>query len=196
MEKVADKRNDFSNLEPPPYQTKAGPSQSGISQTGQHIGPAKVNYVTQTTVSLPPQSNQPNQITYITQTTTQHGAFEDMYSRIPIMPMCLAVTLCVINTICPGMGTVIASFTIFCCGRVNMTTNSSKCEILCYNFWIGWAQLLTCWLIAGWIWSIMWGYAFIAVSAKYADPQNIFITTTRRTTIPVPAGVEGSSIQT
>ena len=69
------------------------------------------NLVNQTNISMvnpnPPQGGYypqppPNPVTYVTQTTTMHAG--SLQSSIPIMPMCLAIILCIVNCLIPGFG--------------------------------------------------------------------------------------------
>lgn len=52
--------------------------------------------------------------------------------------------LFIVNIFFPGIGTIINAVA---CGSVNTT-----------GVIIGIVQILTCWLLLGWIWSIIWGW--------------------------------------
>mmetsp|Transcript_25657 Transcript_25657/g.19408 ORF Transcript_25657/g.19408 Transcript_25657/m.19408 type:complete len:81 (+) Transcript_25657:7-249(+) len=54
------------------------------------------------------------------------------------------IILFIINIIFPGWGTMISA----CCGR----------DLDVFTLLIGLCQLLTCWFLLGWLWSIWWGY--------------------------------------
>jgi len=100
------------------------------------------------------------------------------HSSIPKLPMCLAVVLLIVNIFLPGIGTIIAGFSVFCCGNIG-ESGSSKLGIFCINFWVRLAQLCTVPIfLIGWIWSIMWGVAFIT-NAGAAESQTTTFTTVR-----------------
>ena len=63
-------------------------------------------------------------------------------------------------------GTIIAGFTVFCCANRDQSMGG-KFGTMCLNFWVGWLQAGTVWIFfLGWVWSIMWGAAFIGMSGK------------------------------
>eukprot|EP00043_Microstomoeca_roanoka_P002703 m.39879 g.39879 ORF g.39879 m.39879 type:complete len:224 (+) comp11664_c0_seq1:408-1079(+) len=90
---------------------------------------------------------------------------------IPVMHPCTAVTLCIINFILPGFGTMIAGC-LALCGAANPGSGTdSAATTFCCNLWIGFLQLLTVpFFLLGWIWSIFWGFLFIAQSAAWDNP--------------------------
>ncbi|XP_076819841.1 protein SPEC3-like isoform X2 [Clavelina lepadiformis] len=102
-------------------------------------------------------------------------------ASIPVLPMGVAISLCVVNCLFPGLGTIIASFTIFCCAIV--PEGHDKFNVFCINFLIGWAQLITVpVLFAGWIWSITWGVRFVSIAAKSGNVEELVVTSV--TTLP------------
>jgi len=63
-------------------------------------------------------------------------------------------------------GTIIGGFSVLCCGNVGQS-GGGRFGTFCINFWVGLLQMvLAPFLLIGWIWSIIWGYAFIASSGK------------------------------
>ncbi|XP_078488721.1 protein SPEC3-like [Ciona intestinalis] len=104
---------------------------------------------------------------YVTHTTVvnNNNSMGGMRQAIPQLPMPLAIVLCVINFILPGIGTIIAAFSVLCCGNVG-ESGGSRFGTFCINFWVGLAQIVLIFFFIGWVWSIMWGLAFIAVSGK------------------------------
>lgn len=130
-------------------------------------------------------TNAQGQQVFVTQvTSTSKSTFEDLRGAIPIMPMPMAILCFILNCIIPGIGTVTASFTVFCCANVGQSAGG-KIGCFCLNFWIGWLQLFTIWLfLLGWIWSIMWGWAFIAASAElYARQEGVRTTVITETPV-------------
>ncbi|KAK3102871.1 hypothetical protein FSP39_014562 [Pinctada imbricata] len=87
---------------------------------------------------------------------------------VPAMPCPVASTCCVLNFLVPGLGTILAGFTVFCCSRNEDLTGCEKVGSFCASFWIGFLQLiLTPLLLVGWIWSCVWGVSFIGMSTEY-----------------------------
>ncbi|CAK8688168.1 unnamed protein product [Clavelina lepadiformis] len=133
----------------------------------------------------PPVHAQPATVVTHTTVTTQ-SQDSAMRQAIPELPMVLAVVLCIVNFIFPGLGTIIAGFSVLCCGNVGQS-GGGRFGTFCINFWVGIAQLfLTGFFFLGWIWSIMWGYAFIASAAAASDRQVVSTTTTTMATSNVP----------
>ncbi|XP_071084060.1 calcium-binding protein P-like [Haliotis cracherodii] len=93
---------------------------------------------------------------------------KDERLAVPAMPMPLAVVCCVLNFLVPGLGTVVAGTSSFCCARNEDMDGSSRCGSCCIGLGIGFLQLLTtvtC--LIGWVWSCVWGVFMIAMSAEY-----------------------------
>lgn len=87
---------------------------------------------------------------------------------VPAMPRPMAILCCVLNFIVPGLGTIIAGFTVCCCARSEDMTYCEKMSSFCISFWIGILQILTLpVLLLGWIWSCVWGVSFIGMSNEY-----------------------------
>ncbi|XP_039249012.2 protein SPEC3-like [Styela clava] len=99
----------------------------------------------------------------VTQTTVQNKS--SMRQAIPAFPMPLAVILAIVNFLLPGFGTIFAGFGVLCCGNTDQS-GGGRVGTFCINFWVGILQLLTAWLIIGWVWSIIWGIAFIASAGE------------------------------
>ncbi|XP_033102856.1 protein SPEC3-like [Anneissia japonica] len=102
-------------------------------------------------------------------------------AAIPAMHIAMAVVCLIFNIFIPGLGTIIAAFAVFCCANTGQS-GGGKVGTFCLNFWVGLLQLATCWIFfIGWIWSIMWGAAFIGMSADYhssGDATTTVVTTT------------------
>ncbi|XP_078492930.1 protein SPEC3 [Ciona intestinalis] len=96
------------------------------------------------------------------------------------MPMWCAVTCLFVNCLLPGFGTIMASFSVICCADVSQK-NSGKGGTFCLNFWVGWLQMITLFFVLfGWVWSIVWGVAFVQAAAKR---NNTMVTTTTTNTM-------------
>ncbi|XP_062595693.1 protein enabled-like [Saccostrea cucullata] len=87
---------------------------------------------------------------------------------VPAMPRPMAILCCILNFLVPGLGTIIAGFTVCCCARSEDMTGCEKLSSFCISFWIGILQILTLpVLLLGWIWSCIWGVSFIGMSNEY-----------------------------
>jgi len=62
-------------------------------------------------------------------------------------------------------GTLIAAFSVFCCGST--TRLESKFNAFLLNVVAGTLQLTTFLVIIGWIWSISWGMTFVQLASSY-----------------------------
>ncbi|CAL1526187.1 unnamed protein product [Lymnaea stagnalis] len=91
---------------------------------------------------------------------------------IPAMTQGLAALCLVLNIILPGSGTVTAGMSVLFCSYVR-PKGTSKGHCVWVNVGVGVVQfLLTFIFLMGWIWSIMWGVAFISISKEcYRDLQ-------------------------
>lgn len=168
--------------ENPAYPPTAGPSAYPQPAPSAEYPPPQAGYPQPNMypASYPPLSqqqqqaymmSQPQQITVVTQ--QPNNSTSGIRQAIPELPMALAVCLLIVNIILPGVGTIIAGASVFCCGNIG-ASGSSKLGTFCINFWVGIAQLFTVWIfLLGWVWSIMWGVAFIAVSGAAASNQTI-----------------------
>ncbi|ELT87765.1 hypothetical protein CAPTEDRAFT_227223 [Capitella teleta] len=93
---------------------------------------------------------------------------------LPPMHMSMAVTCAVINFILPGVGTMLAAFCLCCCTpSSSIWTGKRKVQACCINLSIGFCQLiLTPLLLIGWMWSVLWGLAFMGISnTEYHAPK-------------------------
>jgi len=99
----------------------------------------------------------------------KHGA---LHNAIPVMPIPLAVLCCIFNICAPGVGTLLSSFMVFCCGPTRI---KSPCRAFGLNIVCGLLQMVTFVIIVGWIWSILWGMNFVqlALSKEYTMPSAV-----------------------
>ena len=74
---------------------------------------------------------------------------------------------------CVSTGTVLSGVIAFFLTRGDMTL-MNRTSILCVNCFVGIMQLSTIvFLMIGWIWSIVWGCAFVGLSGKYPMSQSV-----------------------
>ncbi|BFZ07377.1 hypothetical protein BsWGS_10416 [Bradybaena similaris] len=86
---------------------------------------------------------------------------------IPAMSKCVASVCLVFNIFLPGAGTLFAGLSVLCCSHVR-PKEDSKIHCICVNAGVALVQfLLTFLFLLGWIWSIMWGIAFLSVSKQF-----------------------------
>ncbi|XP_023931393.1 protein stum homolog isoform X3 [Lingula anatina] len=118
--------------------------------------------------SIPAQATQPNPVRdarrlEVLRVEEKQGPFR---SAIPSMPLPLAIILCILNVVAPGIGTLISSFTVFC----GCQTRSSKpIFAFFYNLLAALLQLATTIIIVGWIWSILWGMTMVQIAGQRND---------------------------
>ena len=67
-------------------------------------------------------------------------------------------------------GTLLSAPTVLCCATARLM---SKWRALCLNVVSALLQTLTCLLIVGWIWSILWAMTFVQLSCKYGLRNNV-----------------------
>ncbi|XP_073248045.1 uncharacterized protein [Porites lutea] len=86
---------------------------------------------------------------------------------IPILPRSAAIACLILNILIPGLGTVVSGLIAFFLTRREIPLKD-RASILCVNFFVGIMQLTTIvFLMIGWIWSIVWGCAFVGLSEHY-----------------------------
>ncbi|VDL76270.1 unnamed protein product [Nippostrongylus brasiliensis] len=91
----------------------------------------------------------------------QQGRFR---RAIPCMPIVLAGLCCFFNVFIPGLGTLIAAFSVWCCSDPR---SESRWKSFGTNSLAALLQLLTCPVIVGFVWSIIWGVLFIQIARKW-----------------------------
>ncbi|XP_793071.1 protein SPEC3-like [Strongylocentrotus purpuratus] len=114
-------------------------------------------------------------------------------AAIPAMPMVMAVFCLIFNILVPGLGTIIAGFSVFCCGNPGQS-GLGNCGTMCLNLFVGLLQLVLTVIFVGWIWSIMWGVAFIGMSHDYSQ-TNKTTTTLVTTRSPGPQALTVTQTQ-
>lgn len=88
---------------------------------------------------------------------TEHGCFR---KSIPSMPLYIALPCCLFNFFFPGLGTLIATVSIFF-GCTTEYGNEQRCKSITLGFMISMIQVTTAIFVLGWVWSIMWGINFV-----------------------------------
>uniref|UniRef100_A0A2C9L9H0 Protein SPEC3 n=1 Tax=Biomphalaria glabrata TaxID=6526 RepID=A0A2C9L9H0_BIOGL len=92
---------------------------------------------------------------------------QSLRDYIPAMSTGLAALCLVLNLVLPGTGTMAAGVSLMCCSRAR-PAGSSRSHCMWVNIGVGAVQLfLTFIFLMGWIWSIMWGVAFISIAREY-----------------------------
>ncbi|ELT93042.1 hypothetical protein CAPTEDRAFT_105621 [Capitella teleta] len=91
----------------------------------------------------------------------KHGP---LHRAIPVMPLPLAIVCCLLNLFLPGVGTLISSFSVFCCGSTRMAKRGHAFGL---NMASALLQMVTFFVIVGWIWSILWGMTFVQLTREY-----------------------------
>lgn len=90
----------------------------------------------------------------------KHGVFR---KAVPLLPVPVAVCLCVLNVLLPGIGTLLTTIAAMVGCR---TEHSSRWRAAGYNLLAALLQALTAPFVIGWVWSIMWGITFVNVSVN------------------------------
>ncbi|XP_052282764.1 uncharacterized protein LOC127879758 isoform X2 [Dreissena polymorpha] len=86
---------------------------------------------------------------------------------IPAMPRCLAIACLILNILLPGLGTFVAGLSTLCGSTIRFKTMSTQ-KVILSNTSVAFLQFLTAFLfLLGWIWSIVWGVAFLTISDDY-----------------------------
>lgn len=101
------------------------------------------------------------------ETKENENSDSSLRDSIPAMQKPVAITCLVLNILLPGLGTFIAGFTVLC-GSTIRFKNMTKQNVIFSNTWVAFLQFITAFLfLLGWIWSIVWGVAFITISTDY-----------------------------
>ncbi|VDD91960.1 unnamed protein product [Enterobius vermicularis] len=89
------------------------------------------------------------------------GAFR---RAIPVMPMILSGLCCLLNIFIPGSGTLLCSFSVLCCAKIE---NCSKLYSFSMNLLAALIQFVTFPLVVGCVWSVYWGVLFIMKTREF-----------------------------
>lgn len=64
-------------------------------------------------------------------------------------------------------GTFVAGLSVLFCSRPR-PRGTTRSTVISVNTWVSIVQLLsTAFLLIGWVWSIVWGFAFLVISSKH-----------------------------
>ncbi|KAK3753377.1 hypothetical protein RRG08_005965 [Elysia crispata] len=88
----------------------------------------------------------------------KHGS---LYNAIPRMPVALAVFLCILNIVVPGLGTFISSWTCLCGCQTKL---GKPARAFGLNLLSAFLQMISFVVIVGWVWSIIWGMNFVQIA--------------------------------
>ncbi|XP_041352434.1 uncharacterized protein LOC121370946 [Gigantopelta aegis] len=92
---------------------------------------------------------------------------------IPAMTKPVAVSCLILNILVPGFGTLMAGLSVLCCSEAREKCLSKK-TVVWVNSGVALLQFVTAFLfLLGWIWSIMWGAAFISISTEYYKTKQV-----------------------
>ncbi|ESO05084.1 hypothetical protein HELRODRAFT_172102 [Helobdella robusta] len=99
---------------------------------------------------------------------------------IPAMHISLAVMCLICNILCPGFGKLDAPGTFVSALSLVCHLSISRCRpkvsrniVVCVNVRVACLQFLTTpFLLIGWIWSLLWGAAFVIISEEYSTLKN------------------------
>ncbi|XP_013390431.1 protein SPEC3 isoform X1 [Lingula anatina] len=98
---------------------------------------------------------------------TGSSAETNLRDSIPAMSRPVAIACLICNILSPGLGTFISGLTALCCSRPR-PEGTAKLQVVWINTWVAVLQCCTTFLLLlGWIWSIIWGIAFISISNEY-----------------------------
>uniref|UniRef100_A0A0B6Z287 Protein SPEC3 n=1 Tax=Arion vulgaris TaxID=1028688 RepID=A0A0B6Z287_9EUPU len=93
-------------------------------------------------------------------TTEKHGS---LYNAIPYMPLPLAVILCILNIVVPGLGTFISSWACLCGCKTKLGKPATAFGL---NMLSALLQMVSFVVIVGWVWSILWGMNFVQIATQ------------------------------
>ncbi|KAH9509051.1 hypothetical protein Btru_048891, partial [Bulinus truncatus] len=140
--------------------SKPSPGRSGKLGYGRPVLPGYMTHVhPQVTVQRSREDRPPEQD-------------QSLRDYIPAMHTGVAVLCLFLNVILPGTGTITAGVSLMCCSRAR-PAGSSKSHCMWVNIGVGAVQFfLTFIFLMGWIWSIVWGLAFLTIAREFTANEN------------------------
>ncbi|CAM1320208.1 Uncharacterised protein g7422 [Pycnogonum litorale] len=86
-----------------------------------------------------------------------------MLSKIPHVPVWVAVICFTLNVCIPGLGTLMSGWSLLCCGYAKKEIKMAEItNLVCINMWIALCQVMTIpFCFVGWFWSVFWGIKLI-----------------------------------
>ncbi|XP_052768698.1 protein stum homolog [Mya arenaria] len=116
----------------------------------------------------------------IVEVREKHGP---LYKAIPKMPVPLAVFCCILNIGLPGIGTLVSAFAVLC-GAPTMLNKRVPAFFL--DVLSAFLQLITFFVIVGWVWSILWGMNMITIAMNWGEERKTPYYCRRQSSIDVP----------
>lgn len=110
----------------------------------------------------------------------KHGS---LYNSIPKMPIPVAVLCCLLNIFVPGLGTIISAFTVLCGAP---TTLNRRVPAFLFNLLAAFLQLVTFFIIVGWVWSILWGMNMVTLAMNWGEEKRTPYYCRRQSSVDVP----------
>ncbi|KAK2156477.1 hypothetical protein LSH36_212g01003 [Paralvinella palmiformis] len=97
----------------------------------------------------------------------------DIKSAIPYLPQWLAVVCLIVNIFIPGLGTMIAGCSVFCCGKSRIYIKEGLLMKAVYiNIMVGVMQMFTVpFMLVGWFWSFVWGIYMIILAVENKNEE-------------------------
>lgn len=152
-----------------PHQIPPSPKayRDGWHKTGGHKGHGVASYSRPVMPGYLPGSQQPSVVIHRT-VEVQHNVHShtdsNLKDSIPAMSKPLAIVCLICNILSPGLGTFLSGVSVFCCSEPR-PRGTEKLQVVWLNTWVALLQFFTAFLfLLGWIWSIMWGVAFITIA--------------------------------
>jgi len=158
MEKSQPPPYEASN-EPQGFSSPQSPNYSSIPHSGQQY-PAQYN---PGQYQVPPPPQPPVYQIQGNISPSDMSMYKQAKKTIPVLPVGFAIACMVINCILPGFGTITASFGSLCCADYS-DTETNRFQMFCINFWFGWMQFILIVFGIGWVWSVLWGVAFVQLA--------------------------------
>ncbi|XP_012942355.1 protein stum homolog [Aplysia californica] len=111
-------------------------------------------------VSRTDRGSMPGEDAEILEVNEKHGP---LYNAIPCMPVGVAVVLCILNIVIPGLGTFFSAWTCLCGCKTKL---GKPAKAFCLNLLSALLQMITFVFIVGWVWSIIWGMNFVQIATQ------------------------------
>ncbi|KAH3705264.1 protein stum homolog [Dreissena polymorpha] len=112
-----------------------------------------------------------------------HEKHGPLYKAIPKMPVPLAILCCILNIGLPGVGTLVSAFTVLC-GAPTMLNKPGPAFL--FNLLSAFLQLVTFFVIVGWVWSILWGMNMVTLAMNWGEEKRTPYYCRRQSSVDVP----------
>ncbi|KAK2174440.1 hypothetical protein NP493_801g00006 [Ridgeia piscesae] len=138
---------------PPPLSRPMTP-RSPVAKSGIGWRPVEPGYTAPVVISR----------TVQVETLQEGGVLRD---AIPAMPRSFAIVCLICNIASPGLGTFLSGLSVLCCGLVR-PSGGDILNVIWVNSWVALLQFFTTVIfLFGWVWSIVWAFAFLDLSKEY-----------------------------